>query len=562
MKRKPSPPKDFSYQGANFVLRYSWPSARRHTATPCRGYVDPLDPMTGKPLSKRQVYGKDSDEPVHYTVYGKDPQDIWDHHREEAASHLTALMVQRGLLGAEPAPDPATTAEIAILARNFAGTFFFLHRSEWGVTTMEEYRRQFDILMDELGDLRVGDLNDEVYRRLQETICRNALAGARKMESWTYGEEPPSSARKRMSILYELIQDLKQVEGVPIPTVPKRYNSKPSRQQQLLDIVDSARSLPVELLQNTLSSPSLLSQVKILADTGLRISEMIGLHFGSVQAISTSQGIMYYLTVTGQIDSSGKRTEITKTGASYRVVPLSSELGEFLMEQRQKMELQYGDLSLHLLCGCAKTNGFSDDPRTVTAINNEVSNLVPALLRRPDFFKALTTKRAYLFDEQIQDKELSSMLTCHALRRNFCTWLYCSSGLDSTKIYQQMGHTYKPQPRRTAAGLTLEEVRCMCLRKHVSSTLYHPANPLRYPVKGSFHASKIPACSVELELNPGETIELTVEDTEPGTVTHVGGKSISVRSLHRDRQHNVIYRYSLLAADEITSGLKKCKLLA
>ena len=172
-----------------------------------------------------------------------------------------------------------------------------------------------------------------------------------------------------MSILYELIQDLKQVEGVPIPTVPKRYNSKPSRQQQLLDIVDSARSLPVELLQNALSSPSLLSQVKILADTGLRISEMIGLYFGSVQAISTSQGIMYYLTVTGQIDSSGKRTEITKTGASYRVVPLSSELGEFLMEQRQKMELRYGDLSLHLLCGCAKTNGFSDDPRTVTAIN-------------------------------------------------------------------------------------------------------------------------------------------------------------------------------------------------
>lgn len=80
--------------------------------------------MTGKPLSKRQVYGKDSDEPVHYTVYGKDPQDIWDHHREEAASHLTALMVQRGLLGAEPAPDPATTAEIAILLAILQGPSF------------------------------------------------------------------------------------------------------------------------------------------------------------------------------------------------------------------------------------------------------------------------------------------------------------------------------------------------------------------------------------------------------------------------------------------------------
>ena len=65
------------------------------------------------------------------------------------------------------------------------------------------------------------------------------------MESWTYGEEPPSSARKRMSILYELIQDLKQVEGCQF-TVPKRYNeAQPSRQRQLLDIVDSARDLPV-----------------------------------------------------------------------------------------------------------------------------------------------------------------------------------------------------------------------------------------------------------------------------------------------------------------------------
>ena len=32
------------------------------------------------------------------------------------------------------------------------------------------------------------------------------------------------------------------------------------------------------------------------------------------------------------------------------------------MEQRQKMELQYGDLSFTLLCSLRKTNGFSDDP--------------------------------------------------------------------------------------------------------------------------------------------------------------------------------------------------------
>ena len=560
MKDKPLPPKEFTYQGTNFALHYSMPSARRHTAAPCRGSFDPLDPMTGKPLTKRQLYGKDSDAPVHYTVYGKNPQDIWEH-REEAASYLISLMAQRGLLGDEPDPDPAVAAEIGVLARNFEDTFFHLHHPSWGAATMEEYHRQFHILIDELGDLRVGDLNDEAYRHLQETICLNTLANTRKTKSWTYGEEPPSSARKRMNLLYELILDLKQVEGVPIPVVPTRYNGKPSHQQLLLDSIDSARSLPTELLQSVLSSPSMLNQVKILADTGLRISEMGGLLFDSVQAISTSQGTMYFLTVTGQINSSGKRTEITKTGSSYRVVPLSQELGETLLKQRQELELQYGDLSFHLLCGCANESGFSDDPRTVTAINGKVSDLVPNLLRRPDFFEALTAKRAYLFDEQAQNKQLRSMLTCHSLRRNFCTWLYCSSGLDTPEIYQQMGHAYKAQPRRSAAGLTPEEVRCMCLRKYVSTTLCHTAKPLRYSAEGSFHASEVPVCSVEVELKPGESIELTIEDTEPGTVTHLGRNGLSVHSLRRDRQHNVQYKYSLLAAGEIASGVKKRKLL-
>lgn len=472
-------------------------------------------------------------------------------------------MAQRGLLSTEPEsdPDPAVTTELAVIARDFEETFFHLHLSDWGATTMKEYRHQFNTLINELGTLRVGDLDDEAYRLLQETICLNALAAARKVDSWSYGKEAPSSARKRMNLLYELIQDLKQVEGLPIPVIPKRYNSKPSHQQELLDIIDSARSLPAELLQKELTSSTLPIQVKILADTGLRISEMMGLLYGSIQAVSSSQGTMYFLTVTGQINSSGKRTEITKTGAAYRVVPLSKELGETLMEQREEMERQYGDLSLHLLCGGAAENGFSDDSRTVTAINNKIRDLVPELLRRPDFFEALTAKRAYLFDETAQNKQLRSMLTCHALRRNFCTWLYCSSGLDTTDIYHQMGHAIRSQPRRKASGLTPEELRCICLRKHVSSTFYHSANPLRYPAKGSFHASEVPACSVELELEPGETIELTIEDTEPGTVTHLGGKDLSVRPLRRDKQHNVSYNYSLLAADEGTFGVKKRKLL-
>ena len=77
------------------------------------------------------------------------------------------------------------------------------------------------------------------------------------------------------------------------------------------------------------------------------------------------------------------------------------------------------------------------------------------------------------------------MLTCHALRRNLHLAVLFN-GLDSTGIYQQMGHTYKPQPRRTAAGLALWKKCAVCACASMSSTLCHPANPLRYPVKAAF----------------------------------------------------------------------------
>src|SRR5699024_2726637 len=105
---------------------------------------------------------------------------------------------------------------------------------------------------------------------------------------------------------------------------------------------------------------------------------------------------------------------------------------------------------------------------------------ISKLFQGPLFFEALKSERVYTFNEIAQNTELKSMLTPHALRRNFCSWLYCKSGLNSPEIYRQMGHADKNRPKRTATGLTPEELRLMCLHKYVSPTLYHPANPLRY----------------------------------------------------------------------------------
>ena len=346
-----------------------------------------------------------------------------------------------------------------------------------------------------------------------------------------------------------------------IPVAPFPYNGKPSRQMLLLNRTDHARMIPDAILRAICADPVIQGQAEILADAGLRIGECTGLLFDSLRWLDTSQGRMYYLDISGQVDDEGKRTELPKTKDSYRAVPLSRELGEALARYRQEMEAKYGDLSLRLMCGQADENGFDDSPAKAAAWEAQVRARISTLLRKSSAFQAIAANRVYLFDKRAQDAELYSQLVAHSLRRNFCTELYCSSGLNSSKIHRRMGHAYKSLPPQKATGLTPTELRLMCLEKHVSHTLYHSANPLRYDAGGPFQATEVPACCVELTLMPGESVELTVEDTEPGTVTRISGEGLIIQQLRRDERRNVTYDYGLLSSEETTAVVKKRKLL-
>ena len=59
-------------------------------------------------------------------IYGKDPWDIWYNHLEAAVAHLAMLMAQQGLIAntSTHIDDPANTAKLDVLARNFKDTFF------------------------------------------------------------------------------------------------------------------------------------------------------------------------------------------------------------------------------------------------------------------------------------------------------------------------------------------------------------------------------------------------------------------------------------------------------
>lgn len=124
-----------------------------------------------------------------------------------------------------------------------------------------------------------------------------------------------------------------------------------------------------------------------------------------------------------------------------------------------------------------------------------------------------------------------------------------------------MGHADNSQPKQIATGLTPNERRLLCLHQYVRRTLFHRPNPLRYSVDGSFQATEVPACAVEITIPPGVDIELTIEDTEPGNVTHMEGEGLDIRHLRRDERRDIQYTYALLASDEKTVIRSKRKLL-
>ena len=63
------------------------------------------------------------------------------------------------------------------------------------------------------------------------------------------------------------------------------------------------------------------------------------------------------------------------------------------------------------------------------------------------------------------------------------------------------------------------------------------------------------------DFDAGRIIELTVEDTEPGTVTRISGEELTIQQLRRDERRNVTYDYGLLSPAETTTVVKKRKLV-
>ena len=549
--------------GVLFAVRFSYPKGRKNSKHPCRALITPLDENM-RMITKRELFGKTSSEPVNRTAYGKNPKEMERVTIPAIANSLIALMEQRGMCPVSTSGPLPSVTDLADIATSVKDAFFSKYKIKyhWALSTQHAYLGQYDAMVKALRGVDYRTLTPDIESTLQETICRTALQTSQKGDEWITGQEPLASAKKRLRLFYLLLEFLRSDTEYDVPIAPAHYQGKRSHKKLLLQRTDHARSLPEDLLRKMCDSSVLEGQVGILADSGLRISEYGGLLFCSVGFIDGSQGRMYFIRVSGQLGPKNIRTEYTKTDPSYRAIPLSQELGRQLLEEQRDRERQYGDVSLLLRLGQPAEDGYRTDPATIAANMRKLTEQIPELLRRPEFLEAIRKNRACTFDEVLQDKHLSTMLTCHALRRNFCTWLYGVSGIETNSLYRIMGHENKNGPHRSGAcGATLEELYRLCLQKHVSDTLYHAAHPLRYTLGSKYREAEVPACALVLTLPPHTAWEIVVADSEPFNEVHLRGDRISQTLEYQDEFSPNPARYALLASKEAYAIQGKRKML-
>ncbi len=543
----------YAFGNILFHIRFSNPQNYKKSNTPVRALITPID-LQGNEISKRQLYGTDSNRPVEKPVRGKSKSDIIRNIFPDAAQELITAMREKHLLQEfESEQSVSSNPDLATIGRDFEETFFARHtnRDHWSKGTVYAYKSKYKEVLQSLNGVFPEQLTDDLYKRTQEILARNSFKekDREKAQLWKYGDAVPDKAQTQMHLLHLLIEDLQCMSEYRIPARAISYNGKHSQREQLFHKLSEARSFLPKEIYNLSQLSGLPPQAQLLIDCGERISENGGLLWHSFHTIDTSQGTLYYIDITGQLENDRKRKEYPKTEAGYRPIPVSQELGQVLMQNYLSCKETNQAADLCLMCVRPESQTKADQEKDSMAYMELIKKIIPAFLRSPEILQTQKVRRVYRFDEKAQNEKLHDNLTCHALRRHFNTWEHCSSGMNMPEIYSQMGHTPENSPQKSKRSRkTPDELRKMCLQKYVSGTDVYPAHPLHYRTDSSYTEMEVPACGLELTLAPGESIELIVEDTEPGNQIRLLNHMLHVTLLHQDERHGVDYEYALLTA--------------
>lgn len=552
---------DFEHNGVYFKTNLSYPSSYKASDTPCRIRITPRDPKTGKAITKRQLRGSDIDKPAETAIFGRDIEDIRKNLFPSIADDIIAQMHLAGFFDSGQA-STSPAVDLGELARTYRDAFFAFSQRErnWAPLTVKDYGYQFDKLIPHLDGINALTINDEIYTAVFKSIC-DATRKATKGKKDDPYQEVPSAAQKRYGLLKQLISYLIEEDDIQIDCLPPDLDGKTSHLSSIMSQVDGVRSLPPDELLALCKNSPLADVISILTDTGLRIGEFTGLLFCSLGYLDGSQGRMYYLRVSGQLLPDGERTEMPKTLPSYRIIPLCPDVGEAMYQRAMTLSAIHGDLSLQLLCGQSEGDAFLTDPATMRIYRDHLSNAITDLLRNEGMLQSLYAARQYVFNIKQQNEHVYRRLTGHSERRNFCTFLYCHSGFDAPEIPKLMGHADKTRKQpSTSYGATPSEMYRMCLRRYVSQSLLHSAQPLCYQAD-NFKRSEVPSCALELTLPPHSSYDLIVDDMDPENELHFSG-TLTAPKVRQDDFTPGPYPYALLADPDMYMVRRKSKLFS
>lgn len=517
-----------SCHGLTFVTRYDWPARYANSTSPCRGRIQVKIANRRKYLTKNEFDGRPDKGIFEVTVRGIDPADIYGNQVPEQANKIVQTLPTS--LTGQPYAKPLRQPLDKLLAEHMDDIFkeFYPRIAQ---STYRHYTGQYQFLLVACAGVDAAALDSEAYAALQDRIIAAANDTRRKA---TAKGKPSSSGQTRLSLLYNSILYLKSRYGsdfIPVtPAIPRRKNP---RSAEILDLMQTARSFPLSFLEDfqeelNESAGAISLSRSIEKDTGCRISEACGLVWSDFKKIYGSQGPMYFICISGQLDHDGKRTEIPKTANAYRYLPLARRLGEILESRHHTTA---GTLILADLLAEETGEPLDESPGVMKALRNRLEEYHKALFNMPAVRDTFLAERPYIAPEKIisqkvQDEHLIESLTAHLCRRNYCTELYCRGGVDEDTIRQLMGHELESKGEMARRHpLTERELYRLALQHQVSASVYHEVDTLQYTVDGEYDQTEIPVCRCQLRIPAGQKVKITIFSREPFT-------KISVQSFH------------------------------
>ncbi len=521
--------KKYFYSGVEFRITYAKPNNRKKSEHQYRGLVTPIHANTGKKLTKHELGTKDSKEPVNYPVYGKSVRDIYENKLPDVAAVLIDLMYKNNVL----APKiPINQLCLFELSQKYKEDIFAHHSNEWSDATIKKYKGQYAYMAKELKDILPSQYTQDMYEKTKDNIINSAKKNMRATSSSVLTEDNcSSSAKARIHLLNLFLRYLQETNKYDLHINIKAFKGKQTNTAFLLDLLESARLYPKEaqkVFTDEFSCKADICELLLLIalDTGLRHSELFGLLWGSLQSVDGSQGLQWYLQISGQMDrDTAVRREHVKSVSGFRCVPLSQELGVLLQHKKDLLRAQFGDIETTLMVAQKDGASLVCTKESLLLCDRQFEELFAVFAKKSMLFERLKEKRDYTFLQKTQDEHLKKAITIHSMRRNFCTMQHIGGAFTALEIYEQMGHSSSglENGKRSsgARGKTSEELYAMCLKKQLARSMFHCAGALHYTAGSGMQRSELPSCGVTLTIPPHAKVKLTVHSTVPNNKVSV-----------------------------------------